>query len=974
MTDLSVRVKVRCILVSILIAGICPATLAAPEYVNADVKISGNEIHAFEDGGENVTVVVGSFRLTMGQRRITGRDAVLWVKTDPGEKIDRNDITVYVEGSARVSEPGGATLTDRDMIVTVRNAGRLSASGVLSERPLKGFPLFERAKAARKEWAMRSTPRGRVTRSAPPQLVLAEAPRDVPAERSAPAPRSVTTREQPAPSGAPREGETRPADRIVHPVNFHADKVTHQIMDKRWVTVARGNVYLSQGHPDSDLFMEMRAQAGVVFTEKGVEDISDTRVPYAPRLRGLRGTDLVITGVYLEGDVVISRGERYFRGPEAFYDFTTRRAIVIDPVFRTIQEQRNIPIYIRAREARALSARELWFADAKVSTSDFYTPSYHVGSSTAYLMDTTPYDEEGERLGERSWRARLQNATFNIRGFPILWTPLVQGDLTEGNSAIRKVQVGRSGRFGWGVETEWHLFRLLGLVRPEGYKGRLGLEWRERGLLGGPRISYSRKDYTGYHLLYGVLDDDREDDFGSERDGIDAPRQRGRLLMRHKQFLPNDWQLQFELSYICDRNFLEQFFPGEFYAGKEQETIFYAKKQTDNWAFTSLVKNRLNRFQSQGESVPDLGLYLIGEPLMGDRLTFFHESHAGIKRYKWDRALANRDNSSYLVRVDTRDEVSLPMRFGPINIVPYAVGRATYWGDDIDQQAIPETTAEQCRVYGQAAVKASTDIWAVYDNVDSRLWDVHKLKHVITPEVTGWIASSHGIYPEDLYPFDPDIEEHLDRTSGMAVNLYQRLQTKRGAEGDRQTVDWMRLNLSLGVYDNHRDTVPSDGRFFAYRPEYSLGRNHLNAEYFWNISDSTLLLADANYDLDDQRLGRGNIGLAVQRDPRLRYYAGMRYTDDLDSAVGTFGINYKINRKYSISAFEQYDFAFRDGRNLATAVTITRKLPRWYAAFTFAYETTDNEVTLLISFWPEGIEEVRLGSGKLAILGRSEEN
>ena len=208
----------------------------------------------------------------------------------------------------------------------------------------------------------------------------------------------------------------------------------------------------------------------------------------------------------------------------------------------------------------------------------------------------------------------------------------------------------------------------------------------------------------------------------------------------------------------------------------------------------------------------------------------------------------------------------------------------------------------------------------------------------------------------------------------MDLGLSQRLQTKRGPVDNRRTVDWMRFDLSAGVYDNDRDNAPSDGRFFAYRPEHSIDRNHLNADYAWHISDATTLLADGNYDLDDKQFARGNIGLAVQRDPRLRYYAGARYIDDADSAVGTFGLNYKISRKYSISAFEQYDFAFEDGRNLSTSLTITRKFPRWYGAFTFSYDNSNNEMTLLITFWPEGIEEVRIGGGKLSLLGRSDSN
>jgi len=300
------------------------------------------------------------------------------------------------------------------------------------------------------------------------------------------------------------------------------------------------------------------------------------------------------------------------------------------------------------------------------------------------------------------------------------------------------------------------------------------------------------------------------------------------------------------------------------------------------------------------------------------------------------------------------------------NFVPYATGRATYWSES-------PPDGEECRLYGQIGVRANTRFWRVYPNVHSRLFDVHGLRHIITPEATAFLADS-TVAPRELYPMDPDIEMHLRRQSGVAVGLRQRLQTKRGPADDRRTADWMRLDLSLGVYSNGRDLQPADGKFFFYRPEYSLGRNHLNAEYSWNISDSTLLMADANYDIDSGRVRRHNIGLAVRRDPRLRYYLGLRRILDMDSTVGTLGMSYQLSRKYSVSFFEQYDFDFDGKKNLSTSLTLTRKLPRWYAAFTFSYNQTDDEVTLLLTFWPEGVSEVRIGSGALSLLGGSDEN
>ena len=122
-----------------------------------------------------------------------------------------------------------------------------------------------------------------------------------------------------------------------------------------------------------------------------------------------------------------------------------------------------------------------------------------------------------------------------------------------------------------------------------------------------------------------------------------------------------------------------------------------------------------------------------------------------------------------------------------------------------------------------------------------------------------------------------------------------------------------------------------------------------------------------------QMSDRGIDGLLL-RDPRLRYFCGLRRLSDLDSSIGTFGGSYKINRKYSASFFEQYDFDFNGRSNLITSATLTRKLPRWYASFTVRYDQRDNDLTLYITLWPEGIPEVRLTSGRLSTLSQSDSN
>ncbi len=923
-----------------------------------DARISGKEILSFTDpsSGEAVSIVLGGFRLSVGKRYITGRDAVVWIRSSKVGPATRNYITVYVEGDARAVAADGTTTSDKAMLVGLLQQGRLSAAGNMSSRSLESFPLYKRGAAIRRGAARRKTV-GKPARRRAPKLIR------IPAGKVPAKPKPVP------PKPAAVEKPTAPKMPLaVLPVHFNSDRFTSQIEKGKRITIARGNVYLAQGSPRSSLYLELRSQAAVLFSEK-LKKAKTGRSPLSPRAGAGQET---ITGVYLKGDVVIARGERYLRSEEAYYDFITDRAYVPDAVMRTIQKQRNIPIYIRADEIRILSAREMHLRNAKVTTSDFYSPSYHIGVREAYLMDTTPYDEKGQPLGPQGWLADMKHTTFNIRSVPVAYTPFWKGDLQHGHTALRKVQVGSHGDLGFGVETEWHLFRLLGLVRPEGVRARYELDWYEDGVLTGIKYKYARQNelrrYSGYGRIFGLFSGSGDDNFGDEREDITAPGTRGRAMWRHKEYLPHDWEAQFELSYLCDRNFLERYWPTEFFAGKEQETLIYAKKQRDNWAFTVLAKYRINRFLTQDEAMPDLGLHLIGEPLLGDRLTFFSESHAGLRRFVPAND-SDLDRSNIFARLDTREEINFPFRVGPITVVPYAVGRLTYWCD------APDDSGEDSRLYGQVGARASANIWRLYGDVSSRLWNLDGLRHIITPEVAVFFSDTGNVSPDELFPLDPDVEEHLRRQNGFSLGVYQRLQPKRGPAGNRHITDWMRLAVVASFFDNGPDGFPADGKFYLYRPEYSLGRNHVNVDYSWYISDSTTFLADLNYDTNRGKIGRAAAGLSVVRSPRLAYYAGMRVVPDMDSAIGIFGAKYKINRKYSVSFFEEYDFDFRGKRNLATNLSIVRKLPRWYVAVTFTFDQSNegDSLGMMISFWPEGIPEVRIGA-RSDMFGKSDEN
>jgi len=1007
----SIRVLLSCFGVAILSLLLdVPICVAQTTLAEHDAEITGRELQNFEDQGEQVSVILGDFHLTLGEQVISGRDAVVWLTARTTGSIRQNVIHVYVEGDAKVVEPDGTETGDHSMFLVLKTTGRVAAKALQrSERPLKDFPLYRRAQQARQQATQGEGGDAADTRKSAeelPQLIFSDTPpvgepSSPPARRGAESDSidvpfevvEVDSGEQTAPDRTAVRGPQQPdavptADQPivqraqpVLPVNFYADEVHSEISNGRRVTVARGNVYLTQGDPESDLALELRSQEAVIFSEVLGEDgrpmpPKDTFAPGSVPLE--EGRENVV-GVYLEGDVIMARGERYMRGPDAYYDFTTDRAIMTDGVFRTVQEQRNIPIVFRFKEGRMLSAREMWFKDAKVSTSEFHTPTYHFGAKQVYLMDMTAYDEKGVRLSQRHWLTEMEHVTTNVRGVPIWYSPKISGDFEQGHTPLRKVQVGWSGEYGLDIESEWHLFRLLGLVKPEGYDAILHLDYK-RGPTIGIEADYTRENYSGYAMLWGLLDQEQEDEFGRQAKNIDAPKNRGRILWRHKQFLPQDWQMQFELSYLCDRNYLRQFFPDEFYGGKEQETLAYAKKQRDNWAVDVLLQSRINRFLTQTESAPDVGARIIGQPLLNDTLTFFGEGRMGAKRWRagsltsaQKRQLGRMgmpipDDSDWMFRGDIRAEVDMPLHLGPVNVVPFVGVRGDVWTD-----SPPDGSKD--RIYGQAGVRVNTHIWRVYKGVHSRLFDVNEIKHIITPELALMVAGTDDVSPDNLYALSPDIEEHITRLSGGMAGIKQRWQTKRGEGANERIVDWMELDILAGAFDaNENFAPPADGRWFLSRPEYSLGSNFVYLDYKWHISDSTTFLADVNYDIDDKQIGRTGIGLRVERTPRLSYFVGLRTINELSSAVGTFAMRYQINRKYEVAFIEQYDFDYDAGTNLKTAIEITRKFPRWYVGLVLAYDARYDDATILLNIYPEGIPEAQFRTGEYSILNRSERN
>ena len=961
--------------------------LLASALSDQNIEMRGRWVRQWvDDNGTLVLMYNGGFRLDMGKRRLAANNAIVWIarSTDAaGRKYF--DLTVYLSENAEVLEPAGTLTTDNVLLVRgLRTAGQIIK--------------YEDAHAPE---SMEQSP------------LYLQALRERSAMESAAASQPVVSPEVVHPGAAPE------APKPTRAVRYRAGSIEPaETPEGEKVFVAGGGVYFSQEGGSEAAMLEIRAENAVIFpageaasallgaagapkagTEHPVAESAPASneepskpapesqpAPEDQGLLGLSGAAAAarnIHAVYLEGDVVLSLGNRFIRANRLYYDFERGRALILDGVFRADIPQREIPLYVRADEIRQLSAREFSADHAVVTTSEFYTPSYHVGAEHIYLRDTTPRDERGRATAPTRGTYEMRNTTLNIEGVPVAWWPYSQGTLESSETTLKSFSTGYMKRRGYAVETRWQLFNLLNVATPPGFDPTLRIDYfSKRGPAVGVNLDYQRDNYYGLLRTYFVYDTGK-DNLGPLRKNEEEPPspERGRALWRHRQYLDDGWELTLQAAYVSDKHFLEEWERAEYREGQEQETLMYLKRAKDVEAITLLANWRMLDWLTQTEHLPELAYRRIGDTWL-DPVILYHESRVGAVRYMpedftvkdlpYDLYQQKFSHAPFIghnvkptpteFRGDVREEAELPLKLGAFNLVPFASVRGTYWSSQ------PLDDGGLWRGLGVYGVRGSTMFSRTYDDINSDLLDIHRIRHIIQPEFATWWANS-DTRSELITPYDYGVET-IDAVYGFTGGVRQTWQTKRGPSGQQRTVDLATLNLQLGMFgntDGRHDT--SNGFANPLRPEDSRTRNYFAGDFSYRISDSTSLLYDFNIDANDRVSDMQNISLAIERDPRVSYVIGERFSSDVNLNYFGGGWNYKLNEKHSTAARIWFDL--ETGRVGEMTLSYVRKLQRWYFGLNFTYDKADSDYSISVSFWPEGVPEWTVGSRRFTGLGTS---
>jgi len=388
------------------------------------------------------------------------------------------------------------------------------------------------------------------------------------------------------------------AVKLSYPVNIaglgqFAPKIESTTVGSGNVATVIGRFYLWQKQDEKGGMLEFQADSAVMFYNgKSLEVGKDQQA------------DVLASGlleaIYLRGNIVMTEQGRTIRADEIYYDFVNKRALAVNAEMRKFDESRGIPIYIRAEKLRKVSDNVFQADNITLTTSEFYLPQISLTASKLVLTDLTGVDSHSDAGVDDSkydgvmYDVQMMSGTSKFFKWPKLRTDFERPDVP-----IKRISVGDSSNRGFAIETRWYLTRLLGIKEPEGVDSDLLIDYySDRGLGAGALIEYEKDDHFGWISGY-VIRDSGEDHLGraDSRKNIEPDTDlRGRFTTRHRQYLPYDWQLTTELSYISDENFLESFYRREFKTGKDQETLLHLKRLKDNWAF-GIADDRVSSYR-----------------------------------------------------------------------------------------------------------------------------------------------------------------------------------------------------------------------------------------------------------------------------------------------------------------------------------------------------------------------------------------
>ena len=670
---------------------------------------------------------------------------------------------------------------------------------------------------------------------------------------------------------------------------------------------------------------------------------------------------------YLEGDVVFAKGSRTIYAERMFYDVRAQQGTILKAEVLTTVRDYQGAVRMKADVVQQYDENNLRAFRSAFTSSRLGVPRYWLQSESIAIQKTQTESVDpvtglptfdpstGLFSTEDEYFVDSQQNRVYLGGVPVFSWPRLRTSLSNQQFYLDRLGINNDNNFGFQLTTGWDLYQLLGWRSPPAGTRWIGLldYLSERGLGYGSEFDYVRNSLFGApgiargNFKSWFINDGGLDNLGRDRRSL-VPEEdfRGRIQARHRHDFFPGYQLRAELGYISDRNFLEQFYEREWDTEKDATTGFWLERNIGNQSYNLTADLQLNDFFAQTSGLK-LDQFTLGQQVFNNRAIWHSHSHVGYVRLREADApidpvdLAKFDPLAWEADVDgiragTRHQIDFPTQVGPVKVIPYLLGDATYWQEDL-------TGNDLARLYGQIGVKASLPVWRVEPGVKSVLWNLNGLAHKVNFDLDAFYADSSqdlgdlplfdqldddaqeafrrrfafdtfGILPGGDTPLEFD-ERYFALRSGLQglvtspsaeiaddlaiikLGARQRWQTKRGAPGQERIIDWITLDTQIAIFpDASRDNFGSDLGLLDY-------------DFHWHIGDRFSVESDGFFDFFSQGLRTVSIGANLGRPEVGNIYLGFRSIEGpISSNILSAALSYRMSDKWGVNAGGQVDF------------------------------------------------------------------
>ena len=864
-----------------------------------ELRITGDadQIQRWRQGSWDVFYLKGQVNLQQGSVVMTSGECIVWVETPAGDTAAT--VLIYMENSVVVQVPGQSPqdppnrFQDEQWLGRMRTRAGVQFNDFVQEISPDNAPaIFDRGLQLREQELQQIRQAQYVISPITGQVQEVLPPTPDNSQSFAPPPAGMVL-------GAPANNNVMspmPTPRVPAAVGNVATNVN--IMPKNMKL--GGSVNRQKGtQPGEYIYTNTGGtQITVDSTELGQLDQmgqprnsrlviqADNIVAWQNPVIQLNGSTGSRWEIYLEGNIVFAQGNRVIYAERMYYDVLSRRGTILNaevltpvPSYKGLlrlkadvvqqTDDNNLQAYGAAITSSRLGMPRYWLQADQLSVSR--TPQASVDPVSGLpLVDPAT----GQQIGDDYFVESRSNRVY-VGGVPVFFWPTLRSDLNNPNYYIDRVRFGNDQIFGIQLGLGLDLFQLLGIRnRPENARWVANADYlSERGIGIGTDADYSgpsllgRPGETDSFLRSWFINDSGLDNLGLDRRAVPLDQEfRGRLLWRHHKTWGPGHHLRAELGWLSDQNFLQQYYERDWDQDKDYTTGLWLQRNFNTQSLNLIADYRINDFFTQTDWLPRFDHYVIGQPVLFDRAVWHGKTTIGYGRFrtanpptnavdlaKWDPLAWETDPITFAgvdrqgIVTGTRQELDFPFQLGPGKVIPYVLGDASYWQQDLNSE-------ELLRLLGQVGVRTSLPMWRVDPTIHNSILNLNGLAHKLTFETEFLYADSdQDLDRLPLYnPLDDDAQEFFRRRfafdtfgitagigentplpfderyfalrSGMQSNvtspameiaddlmmfrtgIRNRWQTKRGLPGEARVIDWVTLDVQYNYYpDADRD-------------------------------------------------------------------------------------------------------------------------------------------------------------------------